>query len=226
MEANRISSADSSGSPQSMDKSMGMLPDEFARIMAVITFGCGKSLNESQAEVYYAMLGDIPAPVLLIAAQKALLQPLYSAFPTIELLRRMAMEVSGPKMPTFEEAWKLASKANRSLRRHVLNADYRIVRGGKEMTPTEWNEEIYASLPDSVSKVLRSLGELFDNEACRAQFRQMYEGVVAEEKSKAMLTPAIRNELAAVEETKRLAASELAKRLATMLPSLDDEEAG
>ena len=177
----QINSAASSVS----SKGTGTPPAEFAKVMAFITGGCGKSLTDAQTEVYFAMLADLPQKALMIAAQRALLQPLYSAFPTIELLRRLAVDsMAGPEVRmTAGEAWGLALKAC----------------GACDIEIPGSVERHLGKLPELVRVAISRFGfrSLYDippgsMETARAQFIRIYEGLVAQEKERILLTPAIR----------------------------------
>jgi len=191
---------------------MATPPSEFARVMALLEAGCGKKLGDAQVEVYFAMLAHVPLKTLWLAAQRALTQPLYNAFPTVELLLRMAMEIESPPVPTFAEAWALALRADARLLRDVRR-DYIVHRGGKRYLRDEWNDAVYASLPPPVARALRCIGELRNTETCRAQFRQMYEGIVTEVKVIAMLPVEARREMEQIGHQRSAEVAELIPNL-------------
>lgn len=170
---------------------------DFAKVMAVIGAGCQVHLSDEALEVYYAMLGDLPPKVLMIAGQKALLQPLYGKFPSIELLRRMAVEATAGEEVGVSpgEAWQMATRA-------CWGCDIE-VEGSVDRA--------FAKVPPLVRRAVeqfgfRSLYDLPGNsiETARAQFTRIYERIVAQEREQLLLPPAVRRQLAEVEKLKEL----------------------
>ena len=169
----------------------------FFEIIDFLSDGCGKSLTHKATNVYYLMLGDLPPYALRAAAMQSLLENLYSAFPSIALLRRLAVEAMAPPQMTAGEAWGRARRANKMFVDSWL--DFKVV-GGRTYRASEWNELVLQSLPPAVAYAMRcfGLGGLHDTDACRAQFRDMYQAFAAKENKALMLPAALAKNIAEV----------------------------
>jgi hypothetical protein len=82
---------------------------EFARIATIIGIACRKPLTEDELVVYYRYLGDLPADVLQLAADRVLLDRVYTNFPSVGELRHAAASIARGNVVelTAAEAWKI-----------------------------------------------------------------------------------------------------------------------
>ncbi len=160
--------------------------------MAFIAEGSGFSLSRERAEVYYAMLGDLPMAALMVAAQQSLLEPNFSAFPTIEKLRRLAAETMTPEEAKISgvEAWGVAMKA-------IARCDIE-VEGSVERA--------FKGVPELIRKAVERFGfrELYNlpnggHEIARAHFIKLFESLASDVKSNALLPPSLRHEIASIQ---------------------------
>jgi hypothetical protein len=166
---------------------------EFASVIAYLETACGKPICADPAlalvrtRVYFDLLGDLPLHVLEVAAKMAVLEPLYGAFPTVHLLRRMAQEAIAGKEGclTAFEAFSLACGAAR--------------RFGQDQ------EKGLASLPASVALAARAIGwqaicdsNPKDCDTIRAHFRDVFQQTTAREQKAKALPPALAKAVAAI----------------------------
>ena len=162
-------------------------------------------------EVYFAMLGDLPIDVLMIAAQKALLTPRWNnAFPSIDMLRSLALEsmIGHDSRLTAGEAWQIATKA----------------AWGCDIEVEGSVAKAFKDVPPIVSMAIKRFGfmALYNMpnksiETARAQFRGIFESLLAQEKEEAMWTHEIRDGLIQLAERQGLATARPNK-------PLDDEQ--
>jgi hypothetical protein len=160
--------------------------DEFSAVMAYLGEGTGKPLSVPGAEVYFDLLGDLPAAALQVAARRALLEGQFPVFPPPGVLRRLAVEalMAGRGDPPPEEAWDLV--------RQAISA-FGYYRGEAAMG---W-------LPPLVWRAVKSLGWLAmcdstEPEILRAQFRRAYESLYERAHREALLPAHVRAALAEV----------------------------
>jgi hypothetical protein len=163
---------------------------DFIPIMAYIGTAVGKPLTADALEVYFDLLGDLPKNVLQIAAKRVVLEHKWATFPAVAELREAAAETmqgSGGAMSSGE-AWSIATKA-------CWDCDVDI--------PGDV-ERAFTGMPSAVRLAVqrfgfRALYQPGDNlEVMRAQFTKIYEQIVAEDKRQALLPPALRRQIAAV----------------------------
>lgn len=145
---------------------------EFSRAMAVLTAGLNIRMPEQQAEVYYAMLGDLSVQRLEIAVKRVLLEHRISTLPTVAEIRALAVE-SGEQ--------------------GIDPADgLRIVREAVRVFGWPRPSEALASLPPLVRRVVQAIGwdEICSSEnpeALRAHFFRLIESVSRREHRERLL---------------------------------------
>lgn len=86
-----------------------MTREEFIKIAAYVAAGCGKALSAPSLEVYFDLLGDLPADVFALAAKRVLLTHRYATFPTVAELREAATLTARGEVAALPsgEAWEI-----------------------------------------------------------------------------------------------------------------------
>lgn len=170
---------------------------EFHEVMEDLTAGSDVGLSARGYEVYFEMLGDLPYRVLKVAARMALCQKLYGKFPPIEMLRRISLEVAigHDARMTAGEAWEIATRACGDCDVEVKGSVERAFRHVPPIVGIAIKRFGFKALYNLPSRAI---------ETARAQFRDIFNGIMAQEKEQAAWTPMIHQELAAIaEEVKR-----------------------
>src|SRR5262245_23608434 len=83
---------------------------EFSAVMTYVSLAIGKRLTADTLEVYFDLLGDLPAAALQTAARRVLLEHRWATFPSPAELREAATatlrgEITGL---SAAEAWRIA----------------------------------------------------------------------------------------------------------------------
>jgi hypothetical protein len=163
---------------------------EFAKIMAYLGIATGKPLSEEAHEVYYDLLGDLPAPTLQAAARRVLLEHRWATFPSIAELRQAASETIRGQVSELSpaEAWEKAWRA--------------VARIDLEMPHTL--DAAFAGLPPTVAEAMRAFGlpSLVSSkspvEVVRAQFVKIYEQLAARDRRVALVPAALKRDVAEI----------------------------
>lgn len=168
---------------------------DFQTIMGYIASGCGKGLSTEQTAVYFDLLGDLPIPVLQVAAKRALLEREWPTFPTVGELRALASEIQYGKPPTAEQAWMMAKEASQHYRPcdELPGPDGRVNMWGR------WTR-VAESLPIAVQMAGDSLGwrsirDATNTEVARAQFVKAYSEFVLRQKKELLLPAPLQQEI-------------------------------
>jgi hypothetical protein len=204
-----------------------MTRTEFAGVMQSIAGAVGKEPSARGAEVYFDLLGDLPLPAFQAAAKRAILEHEYASFPTVAMLRRLAMEAIEATEPTAGEAFRLACMAARRISGIIVphfvmldvacncrqcapsptNVTSRCQRYGRPLSDEERAQEcdrrrcaIFDDLPGVVRYVIEVFGlnRLREDTFTFAQFRDCYEEIAQRERSQRFLPAALRADLAAI----------------------------
>jgi hypothetical protein len=159
---------------------------EFGAIIAYLEAAAGKPMAPETARVYFDLLGDLPADVLLVAAKRAILESPYPTIPPVGTLRRLALEVQRPDRLAPMEAWSLCAKAIRR---------FGYCREAQGL----------ASLPPDVRQAAECLGwqslcDSTEEGVVRGQFCKAYEQLQKRAESMALLPEKVRHQLEAVWE--------------------------
>lgn len=150
---------------------------EFSIVLAFLAKGVGvKNTDAGQAEVYFDLLGDLPAPAVEEAARRALLEHKYPSLPPVGLIRQHAIAV-GKERTTGPEAWRLILAA---VRRYGAAGESRGL----------------ATLPADVAHGVRCFGwrvicDATDNELgiVQTQFLKVYSTLESSYDRKALMPP-------------------------------------
>jgi hypothetical protein len=134
--------------------------------MALLEDGCGKGVTKETAEVYFKVLGDLPAAAFHAAALQVLAESIYPTFPPIGLLRKTALELWSDNVPLAIEAWR---QVHMAIRRYGWNG---WLRAKDDLHP------LAANAAECIG--WRSLCDSEEPEISRAQFVKAYESLVAE----------------------------------------------
>ena len=164
-----------------------MTREEFVRTAAYITAACGKPLAPASVEVYYDLLGDLPANVFETAAKRVCLEHVWATFPSAAELRAAASETMRGIMTELSpaEAWKKAWSA--------IGAIDPEVEGSKE--------RVLKVLPPLVVEAMQAYGIFalcYGKEPItivRAQFVKIYEQLAARDRRLGLLPPAVRQSI-------------------------------
>src|SRR5262245_33176644 len=176
---------------------------EFAAMLAYLTAGCGKSLSDDAAEVYFDLLGDLPPRALMAAAKQALLEPLYNAFPPVSRLRGLAIQaMAGPHGElSAGEAWELAYRFAREFDPE-LSGPY--MKRGKLFDSQA--DAMLDGLPPLVTKAIRAFGFAPLANAnpvySKREFIAIFEQLAARERKQALLPAPLRDEMEAIASAK------------------------
>lgn len=166
-----------------------MTRHEFASVMAYIAAGIGKAVTKETVDVYFDLLGDLPAPAFRAAAKRVLLEHKWANFPSVAELREAAALTMQGEISSLSpaEAWHLAWEAVKGIDPEVEGTLERACSG----------------LPPIVFEAMRAFGI---NSLCfgrdpvgvvRAQFIKIYEQLAAREQRQALLPSALRQSIEA-----------------------------
>ena len=87
---------------------------EFVKIMAYLSSGFGgKNIPTATVDVYWDLLKDLPAEVVMAAVRKVLTEWEYPNLPLVGVIRKAATELITPPAPTALEAWGMVREAIR-----------------------------------------------------------------------------------------------------------------
>lgn len=164
-----------------------MTKEEFSKVaMALRTYYPNQSIlpNNAAMELWFKQLQDIPYQVCTLALNKWVAVNKWA--PTIADLREAAMEVSTKELPDWSEAWETVIK---NIQKYGF---YRAVEGKEALTgiTRQTVERIgYIHLCNSENII-----------ADRANFRDIYNSLLAREKKQAVLPAGLQ---AAIETVKQ-----------------------
>lgn len=92
-----------------------MTKNEFKVCLAILEAATGKPFQSNQMDVWYSLLGDLPADALANAIKRCLLTMESNWLPPIATLRRMATESTYGVQELPEEAWAKVTQAMRQI---------------------------------------------------------------------------------------------------------------
>ena len=136
--------------------------------------------DPKKTEVWYSLLGDLDFNIAKTAVQKLIIDSQYP--PTIHDVRKKALEVQYPDLPTPAEAWHILTK---NIRKY---GSYRASEGIEALPPIVKETAQYMGYKE----ICRSE----DGEGIlRAQFMRMYEQVLNRRREQAMLPEPIKEQI-------------------------------
>ncbi len=176
-----------------------MTATDFALCMAVLESATGKQMSAEQTAAYAELLGDLPAPVLMLACKQALLESQYPTIPPVGTIRKLAVAAMGGN-GTMDagEAWKLAWRA-------ACNVD-----PGNEASYWRdgqiWDNQCayaMAKLPPLVAEAVKRFGGIkllanADGKFAREPFMKIFAELSATEQKHKILPPSLKKQLAAI----------------------------
>jgi hypothetical protein len=165
-----------------------MTRDEFVPVIAYLSAASNKPMPRAQAEVYFDLLGDLPATAVLAATKQAVLDG-DGWIPPVGKLRSAALALVRPPELTWGEAWEQACAAAR--------------RFGWDR-PSEGLD----SLPPAVARAAHCVGwrqlcdaRVDDMDTLRAQFRDVFKPLAERERRAELLPPSVRQAVASIGST-------------------------
>lgn len=177
-----------------------MTKTEFINIVAFVTAGCGKSLGDDALEVYFDLLSDLPYDVMKTAAVRVLSEHVWATFPSIAELRQAAAATKLGVVTELSpaEVWDLAWRAAGSIDLDIQG-------------PWISGDKVYASqaacvlegLPPLVVEAMHSFSLpalIYGTEPVgiiRGQFMKIVEQLQARDRRDALLSPAVKEAIAA-----------------------------
>ena len=136
--------------------------------------------DPKKTEVWYGLIGDLDFALAKTAVQKLIIDSQYP--PTIHDVRKKALEVQHPDIPTPAEAWHILTK---NIRKY---GSYRASEGIEALPPIVKETAQYMGYKE----ICRSE----DGEGIlRAQFMRMYEQVLNRRREQAMLPEPIKEQI-------------------------------
>ena len=194
-----------------------MTKAEFEKVINFLTVGIGKPIGGSgeakeRMQVYYDLLGDLPAEVLAIAAKRVLYEHVWNTFPSVAELAQAALKVLMANDLTSAEAWQLAWTAACRIDPEI-QGPY-IVNGKRFANQAEAE---MSKLPPMVKESMLRFGvtALIDANPnfVRTSFMKVYEGMVEQRKNHAIADGA----------KKQVASASVKALLPTIGKAVDDE---
>jgi hypothetical protein len=164
-----------------------MTHDDFVRVIAYLTAGCGKELSDAAIEVYFDLLRDLPSDIFQNAAQRVLLEHRWATFPSIAELREAASATARGIVSELSsaEAWELAWKAAAKIDLEVPGR----------------TEHACKSLPPIVVAAMKAFGIpalCYGKEpigVVRAQFMKTYEQLASRDRRQSLLPERVTQEI-------------------------------
>lgn len=168
---------------------------EFAKVMAYLEAAISKPLDADRAEVYFDLLGDLPAEVLQTAAKKVALEHKWASFPTVAELRQAASETLQGVLTLLSpaEAWEQAWSAVKRIDPDIEGSVDRALANvhplvAEAMGVFSIRALVYGKEPVGV---------------IRGQFMKMFEQLADREKRKSLLPPALAQNIKAIGEKRK-----------------------
>lgn len=173
-----------------------MTKADFIPIMAYIGTAIGKPIGAtkeevaSRTEVYFDLLGDLPAHTLQVAAKRVVLEHKWATFPTVAELRQAASETIRGQVSGLSsaEAWGLAWDAVKRIDLDIEETIQRACEG----------------LPPLVVEAMRAFGitALVTGKepisVVRGQFLKVYEQLQARDQRQALLPNRLKADIAKI----------------------------
>jgi hypothetical protein len=160
---------------------------DFLQIMGYLGAGISRDLPEKSMDVYFDLLGDLPAEVLFTAAKRVILEHKWATFPSIAELREAASQTLRGKVTEISpaEAWELGWRAAGRIDPEIDGSIERACQ----------------SLPPVIFETMKAFGI---NALCygkepvgvvRGQFMKIFEQLAAREKREALFPQGLTNSI-------------------------------
>lgn len=178
---------------------------EFATIMAYVEAGCGKGLTPAAMDVYFDLLGDLPAELMATAARRVLCEHVWATFPSVAELRQAAAATAQGTITAMSghEAWAIAAKFGRAYDPEQ-NGTWTTRRNGEAKTYGSMAESLLDGVPPLVVEAMRAFGFVAlancDENFARPQFIKIYESLSEREERRALMPPSVRVAVDAIAE--------------------------
>lgn len=189
---------------------------EFSVVIGWITAAIGKPIAEGTGEdgeiarrartdVYFELLGDLPAEVLMTAAKRVVLEHPWATFPSVAELRQAASATAQGKITPLSghEAWAMAAKFGRAYDPALRGAWF---SHGKLYDSQA--EALLEGVPALVQEAMRAFGLVALTTAienfARPQFIKIYESLSEREERRALMPPNVRTAIAAIADKREV----------------------
>lgn len=163
-----------------------MEKNEFVKMMAYLAAGCGteREISSATAQVYWDLLGDLPANVAKVACQRVLLNHRFPTLPPVGVIRQVAVEMMQPALKAWDQSLAEVEAAM---------SRYGYYRADEAMAALE-------AADPAVAAMVRRFGGFaalcqVDRDqwsVIRGQWRQAWEGRMAREREMAVLPANLR----------------------------------
>lgn len=107
-----------------------MTREEFGPIVLYLSSAVNREIPREQAEVYYDLLGDLPAAAVRAAVRRAFLESAYPTVPPVGTLRRLAILAMHPRETATQNVARIARERLES-RGHADPEAVRALLAGK-----------------------------------------------------------------------------------------------
>ena len=157
-----------------------MTQKEFTAIMAYLEAGSKCALSKESANVYFDLLGDLPASALQLGARRVLLEHPWATFPSIAELRQAAVLTMQGKVSDLSpgEAWALAWK---EVGRIDPELPHTMEKSRAKLPPLVWEAMLAMGLNDLC------YGKETPASVMRGQFMKVYQTLSEREQRRAVL---------------------------------------
>ncbi len=175
-----------------------MTHEEFCKIYAYVTAGCGQALNADSMRVYFDLLKDIPFEAMEIAAKRVIVEHRWPSFPSIAELRSAGVLAMHGNSLSAAEAWGLAWNVANKLDLDVIDPDEEFLKAHPTHRLASGMDE-FRKLPTLVQRAMQTYGlrELSYSKdpvtVIRAQFMKVFEQLSASGNRDALLPPSAKN---------------------------------
>lgn len=179
-----------------------MTRPEFATVMGYLQAGCGmrEPPTPAQAEVYFDLLGDLPAEAAMTAARMVLIDHVYPNLPPAGAIRKAAVGLGNIRTDPAE-AWAMFLAAVRS----YGTGTRRVYSAFRDPTTHDCQASGLASLPPDVQRAARAFGwqTLADTSpqylgAAQERFLRIFQSTADASERQAVLPPSVRDTIAAI----------------------------
>lgn len=178
-----------------------MTREDFAKIMGYLQAGCGmrEPPTRAQAEVYFDLLGDLPAESVMAAARMVLIDHVYPNLPPAGAIRKAAVGI-GNNRTDPAEAWSLFLVAVRKFG----TGTRRVFAKGMPPQVIDCEARGLESLPPDIRRAARACwAALADAQpkhvgAVQQRFTELLTQTATDAERQRVLPPSVRQTIAAI----------------------------